>query len=94
MHGGKAPSEVHDHYLTKRQAQIVLMIRDGKENKEIAQEIEKSVKTVECHVSSAMSALGATNRTELVNLAIRYGLIECNCPYCEFHGQTRLKIAA
>jgi DNA-binding NarL/FixJ family response regulator len=94
MYGGKAPSKTHVPSLTRRQAQIASMIRDGKENKEIAQEIGKSVKTVECHVSSAMSALGATNRMELVNLAIRYKLITCNCPCCDFHRAKGLEIAA
>ncbi len=64
-----------EHGLTSRQRQILQMIAEGKQNKEIAAILFVSVRTVEFHRSRLMSALGAHTVAELTRLAIEEGLI-------------------
>lgn len=61
--------------LTSRQRQILQLIAEGKQNKEIAHLIHVSVKTVEFHRSRLMTRLGARTIAELTRCAIREGLI-------------------
>lgn len=61
--------------LTSRQRQILQLIAEGKQNKEIAGLIHVSVRTVEFHRSRLMSRLGARTVAELTRCAIREGLI-------------------
>lgn len=74
----KAPSRRDSHrvlHLTSRQRQILQMIAEGKQNKEIAAILFVSVRTVEFHRSRLMSRLGAHTVAELTRLAIQEGLI-------------------
>lgn len=57
--------------LSPRQRQILRMIGQGQSNKEIAAELEISVKTVETHRARMMEALGCRRATDLVVLAAR-----------------------
>ncbi len=61
--------------LTGRQRQILQLIAEGKQNKEIAQILDVSVKTVEFHRSRLMTKLGAHSVAELTRFAIQEGLI-------------------
>jgi len=61
--------------LTSRQRQILQMIAEGKQNKEIADVLRVSVKTIEFHRSRLMTKLGARTVAELTRLAIEEGLI-------------------
>jgi DNA-binding NarL/FixJ family response regulator len=61
--------------LTGRQRQILQLIAEGKQNKEIAELLQVSVKTVEFHRSRLMTKLGAHTVAELTRLAIEEGLI-------------------
>ena len=61
--------------LTDRQRQILQLIAEGKQNKEIAEILGVSVKTVEFHRSSLMAKLGAHTVAELTRFAIQEGLI-------------------
>ncbi|MFP5209193.1 MAG: response regulator [Acidobacteriota bacterium] len=61
--------------LTSRQRQILQMIAEGKQNKEIAGILYVSVRTVEFHRSRLMSKLGARTVAELTRFAIQEGLI-------------------
>jgi DNA-binding NarL/FixJ family response regulator len=61
--------------LTDRQRQILQLIAEGKQNKEIADILRVSVKTVEFHRSSLMTKLGAHTVAELTRFAIQEGLI-------------------
>ena len=66
----------HPHGLTSRQRQILQMIAEGKQNKEIAAILYVSVRTVEFHRSRLMSKLGAHSVAELTRLAIQEGLVD------------------
>ena len=56
------PSDVA---LTKREAQLVALAREGLSNAEIADRLVVSVRTVESHLYRAMHKLGASNRRDL-----------------------------
>lgn len=57
--------------LTSRERQVRALLERGLPDKQIAQELTISVKTVEKHVSSLLRKAGARNRTELVALVHR-----------------------
>jgi two-component system response regulator NreC len=61
--------------LTERERQVLRMIAEGKTNKEIAEELTISVKTVEHHRTNIMEKLGLHSRAALIKYAIRKGLI-------------------
>lgn len=52
--------------ITKREKQILSLIYDGKTNKEIAEQLEKSIRTVETHRFNIMKKLDVGNVTELL----------------------------
>lgn len=62
--------------LTPRELEVLRLLAQGLQNKEIAVELVISERTVKFHVSSIMGKLGAGNRTEAVSLAAQQGLIE------------------
>lgn len=62
--------------LTHREKQVLKLIAEGYTNKEIADMLYMSVKTVMGHRTHIMGKLNVHSRTELVKFAIRKGLIE------------------
>jgi DNA-binding NarL/FixJ family response regulator len=68
-------SSRHVVELTVRQREILQLIAEGKQNKEIAGILCVSVKTVEFHRSRLMARLGAHTVAELTRFAIQEGLI-------------------
>jgi DNA-binding NarL/FixJ family response regulator len=61
--------------LTQTEMKVMALLGKGKSNKEIANELNCSVKTVKNHLNSIFNKLGVTNRTEAVIKAIERGLI-------------------
>jgi DNA-binding CsgD family transcriptional regulator len=61
--------------LTPAQRDVLLWIKDGKTNSEIAEIRKVSVKTVEYHVGMILDRLGATNRISAVVIALQRGLL-------------------
>lgn len=62
--------------LSKREQEILPLIALGYGNKEIAEKLFVSVKTVEAHKTSIMHKLGFEKRTDLVHYAIKKNLID------------------
>jgi DNA-binding NarL/FixJ family response regulator len=62
--------------LTDRERQVLRMIAEGRSNREIAEALVLSVKTVERHRANIMEKLGLHSRTALVKYAIRKGLVD------------------
>ena len=62
--------------LTHREREVVQLIAEGKINKQIADTLDISVKTVETHRASAMHKLKLRTTADLVRYAIRNSLIE------------------
>lgn len=52
--------------LTPREFEVLLLVGDGLTNREIAQRLHLSVRTVEMHVRNAVAALGCRTRAEAV----------------------------
>ena len=61
--------------LTARQREVLKLIATGLLNKEIADRLYISERTVKFHVSEILAKLGAGNRTEAVAIAKKKGLI-------------------
>ena len=62
--------------LTEREREVVQMLAEGKSNKEIANKLSISVKTVETHRATVMRKLDINSIVELVHYAIRNQLVE------------------
>jgi len=62
-----------DEGLTEREKEVLLLIADGQSNKEIAEELHISVKTVKTHVSNLLMKCEMDDRTQLAVLAHRKG---------------------
>ena len=61
--------------LTAREQQVLKLMADGLTNADIAERLVIGVATVKTHVSSVMSKLGVSTRTEATATAIRRGLV-------------------
>jgi two-component system response regulator NreC len=59
--------------ITEREAEVLRLIASGYSNKEIAQQLDLSVKTVEAHKANAMRKLDLTSRIDIVRYAILQG---------------------
>jgi DNA-binding CsgD family transcriptional regulator len=62
--------------LTTRELEILKWIKHGKNNLEISEISNVSVKTIEYHVANIFRKLGASNRTAAVVIALRHKLLE------------------
>ncbi len=62
--------------LTSREREVLQLIAEGKTNKEIAQDLNLSVYTVDSHRSRIMEKLNLHSAGELIRFAIRNGLIQ------------------
>lgn len=71
---GPDQSEVEE--LTEREQDVLELIGQGMANKEIAQKLVISERTVKFHVSAILAKLGAGNRTEATRIAAQRGLIK------------------
>ncbi|HNB54874.1 MAG TPA: response regulator, partial [Anaerolineales bacterium] len=58
--------------LTSRQRDLLQMLRDGKDNQSIAQDMGVSVKTIENHLTRLYKTLNVLSRLEAVNYAMRW----------------------
>jgi DNA-binding CsgD family transcriptional regulator len=62
--------------LTPREHDVLVLVATGRSNREIAQQLFISAKTVSVHISNLMAKLGASSRTEAVAIARRRSLID------------------
>jgi DNA-binding NarL/FixJ family response regulator len=61
--------------LTPRELSTLRLMADGRSNKEIANELGISERTVKTHLGHLFEKLGVTSRTEAVKVAARRGLV-------------------
>lgn len=66
-------AQTGDEGLTEREKEVLLLIADGQSNKEIAEELHISIKTVKTHVSNLLMKCELDDRTQLAVLAHRKG---------------------
>lgn len=72
----KVDNEETKDALTSREREILQLIAEGKTNKDIANTLNLSLKTVETHRTNLMRKLKVKEVTGLVQYAIRKGLIK------------------
>ncbi|CAH1189966.1 Transcriptional regulatory protein LiaR [Paenibacillus plantiphilus] len=65
-----------DEGLTEREREVLLLIAEGQSNKEIAEELHISIKTVKTHVSNLLMKCELEDRTQLAVLAHRKGWVK------------------
>ena len=61
--------------LTAREREVAALIAHGKFNREIADILVLSERTIETHVSNIMFKLGCTTRTQIAVWAVETGLV-------------------
>jgi DNA-binding NarL/FixJ family response regulator len=61
--------------LTPRQREVLQLLAEGKSHKEVANVLNISVKTAEYHKYAILDKLGLKTNAELVQYAIRHGII-------------------
>jgi DNA-binding NarL/FixJ family response regulator len=69
-----APSKLPND-LTKREFEVLGLVATGRTNKEVAENLFISVKTVETHKTNILEKLGLRNTAELVKYAIKNNII-------------------
>jgi DNA-binding NarL/FixJ family response regulator len=72
----RAGEEIVEDPLTPREQQIVKLIAESHTNRQIAELLTISEKTVETHRANVLEKLGMRDRVELTRYAVRRGLIE------------------
>jgi DNA-binding NarL/FixJ family response regulator len=71
----KGPDKKLPNDLTRREHEILGLVATGKTNKELADMLFISVKTVETHKTHILEKLGLRNTTELIRYAIKNNII-------------------
>ncbi len=59
---------------TARESEILALVKDGLQNKQIARRLEISERTVKSHLTSAFARIGVADRTQAALWAERHGL--------------------
>jgi DNA-binding NarL/FixJ family response regulator len=62
--------------ITDREAEVLRLIASGHSNKEIAAQLDISVKTVEVHKANGMRKLGLRGRIDIVRYAVLQGWLQ------------------
>lgn len=73
-HPGNAGADPYGN-LTPREREVFHLVVEGRTTKEVARELEVSVKTAENHRSRVLEKLGVHNTAELVSYAAKKGLL-------------------
>ena len=72
----EAPADAPFSRLSPREIQIVQLVAESKSNKEVADILDISVKTVEAHRAHIMEKLGLHSVAELVRYAVRNNIVD------------------
>jgi NarL family two-component system response regulator LiaR len=75
IHAAQNQDNVLVEELTRREKEVLTLMKEGMNNNQIAEKLYVSVSTVKFHVSSILGKLGVNNRTEAVALAMERRLI-------------------
>jgi len=70
-----APADTGERELTPRQRDVLRLLAQGKRMKEIAAELDLSVRTVENHKAHLLDVLSLTSTADLVRFAIKQRIV-------------------
>jgi len=62
--------------LTEREGEVIRLVARGKSNREIAETLVISEKTVKAHISNILGKLGLGDRTQMAIHAIKTGMVD------------------
>jgi DNA-binding NarL/FixJ family response regulator len=62
--------------LTNREIQVIQLLADGKSNKQVADTLGVSTRTVESHRNHIMRKMSFTSFSDLIRFAVRTNLIQ------------------
>ena len=71
--GNVAPQQHQIESLTDREQDVLTLLAQGMTNKDIAQTLFLSVRTIEAHLRNIYGKLDVNNRTEAVLWAVQHG---------------------
>jgi DNA-binding NarL/FixJ family response regulator len=69
------PAVENSPELTRRELYVLLGIAAGRSNREMAQELTLSIKTIDSHRAAVLRRIGARNNADATRFAIRSGLV-------------------
>lgn len=61
--------------LTRRETQVMEMLARGMTNREIAHDLDISIKTIDTHRGHVLKKLGVRNNAELARFAVKHGYV-------------------
>ena len=76
--GARPSTRDHPARLTRREAEVLALIVDGRSNREIAARLFLSPRTVENHVAAILAKLGVAGPAEAVRVGERRGFVDPN----------------
>ncbi|HYH73813.1 MAG TPA: response regulator transcription factor, partial [Nocardioides sp.] len=62
--------------LTTREKEVLILVAEGRSNKDIAKHLLISERTARSHVSHLLTKMGLTSRTQAALLAVKEGLVQ------------------
>jgi DNA-binding NarL/FixJ family response regulator len=62
--------------LTAREKEVLVLVAEGRSNKDIAEHLVISERTARTHVSHLLTKMGLTSRTQAALLAVKEGLVQ------------------
>ena len=72
--GAAANGRRNEYSLTEREHDILALLAEGRSNRDIAQRLFLSEKTVKAHLAAIFRKLGVTNRTQAAMVAVQMGV--------------------
>ena len=72
----RVANHISDEQLTTRELEVLSLVRDGYQNKLIADQLNIAESTVNFHIKNIMEKLQANDRTHAVTIAVRRGLLQ------------------
>jgi DNA-binding NarL/FixJ family response regulator len=71
---GSGTGRRNEYSLTQREHDILALLSEGRANRDIAQQLFLSEKTVKAHLAAIFRKLGVTNRTQAAMMAVQMGV--------------------
>ncbi|HXU20462.1 MAG TPA: response regulator transcription factor [Verrucomicrobiae bacterium] len=74
--GAPVHKDLEGSPLTNREIQVIQLLADGKSNKQVADTLGVSTRTIESHRNHIMRKMGFTSFSDLIRFAVRTNLIK------------------